>query len=220
METNLFHVCVILLVVLDCIFVILELMIDLGELFGSHGLKDLAETGWALFFHVASFLILNIFMIEFGLKIYVYQRELLNHKFEIFDALVVLVAWCLDIVLLTLDTKTAVIGVQLLILLRLWRVARIVNGIIQGIRTRSNAKLKKQKDIQTTLASENDQLKLANSKLEEELTHLRTVARKYGVPESSLQRYRTSSNTNSLDKSEAKKAEVAVVQMTNESEFL
>ena len=51
----------------------------------------------------------------------------------------------MDIVLLTLDTKTAVIGVQLLILLRLWRVARIVNGIIQGIRTRSNAKLKKQK---------------------------------------------------------------------------
>ena len=31
-------------------------------------------------------------------------------------------------------------------------------------------------------------MKTANSKLEEELTHLRTVARKYGVPESSLQR--------------------------------
>ena len=43
-------------------------------------------------------------------------------------------------------------------------------------------------DAQTTLAGEVEQLKTANAKLEEELTHLRTLARKYGVPESSLQR--------------------------------
>jgi len=221
MATNLFQICIIILVILDCVFVILEVVIDLGALYSYHGGP---ESGWALFFHVTSFLILNIFLIEFGLKLYVYQREFFSHKLEIFDAVVVLVAWCLDVALLVIDERTAVISIQLLIILRLWRVARVINGIVQGVVNRNRAKLKKQKDAQSTLAAEVDQLKLANSKLEEELTHLRTVARKYGVPESSLQRYRTTSSCNSLERAEvgvaAKKADVAVVQMTQESEFL
>lgn len=213
----------IILVILDCVFVIFELLIDLNKVYEAVNLGA-HESGLAVFFHIISFTILNIFMIEIGLKIYVYKLEFFKKYFEVFDALVVIIAWCLDIAFLHSQTAAAVLGFKLIVILRLWRVARIISAIIQGIRSRNHAKLSKQKDLQSTLAGEVEQLKTANAKLEEEVTHLRTLARKYGVPDSSIQRYRTTSNNNnnSFDKAEvvSKKADVSVIEMTTESEFL
>lgn len=52
--------------------------------------------------------------------------EFFHHKFEILDAIVVVVSFVLDLVLLFKNHHFEALG--LLILLRLWRVARIING--------------------------------------------------------------------------------------------
>lgn len=65
-------------------------------------------------------------MVELAGKLFAYQLEFFQHKFEVFDGLVVLVSFVLDIVFIF--HEDAFDGMGLLILLRLWRVARIING--------------------------------------------------------------------------------------------
>lgn len=73
-----------------------------------------------------SIAILTFFMIEIFLKLFVFLWEFFHHKFEILDAIIVVVSFVLDIVLLFREHEFEALG--LLILLRLWRVARIING--------------------------------------------------------------------------------------------
>lgn len=61
-----------------------------------------------------------------GFKVFVYGREFFYHKFEVLDGIVVIVSFILDVVLIFLEHEFEAVG--LLILLRLWRVARIING--------------------------------------------------------------------------------------------
>lgn len=77
-------------------------------------------------FHYLSLAILTLFMVEIGFKLFIYRLEFFHHKFEVLDGIVVIISFVLDIVLLFLEREFEAIG--LLILLRLWRVARIING--------------------------------------------------------------------------------------------
>lgn len=65
-------------------------------------------------------------MLEISLKVFVFRLEFFHHKFEILDAIVVVVSFVLDLILLFKNHHFEALG--LLILLRLWRVARIING--------------------------------------------------------------------------------------------
>lgn len=65
-------------------------------------------------------------MVELSGKIFAYRLEFLHHKFEVFDGIVVVVSFILDIVYISKEDAFDAMG--LLILLRLWRVARIING--------------------------------------------------------------------------------------------
>lgn len=74
-----------------------------------------------------SIAILTFFMIEVFFKIFVFRLEFFNHKFEILDSVIVVVSFVLDIIVLFQEHELEALG--LLILLRLWRVARIINGM-------------------------------------------------------------------------------------------
>lgn len=74
-----------------------------------------------------SIAILTFFMMEIFFKIFVFRLEFFHHKFEILDAIIVVVSFVLDVVLLFREHEFEALG--LLILLRLWRVARIINGM-------------------------------------------------------------------------------------------
>lgn len=78
-------------------------------------------------FHYLSIAILTFFMMEIAFKIFVFRLEFFHHKFEILDSIVVVVSFVLDIVLVFQEHEFEALG--LLILLRLWRVARIINGM-------------------------------------------------------------------------------------------
>lgn len=147
------------LVILDAIFVLVELLIDLTIIDLEHGhiapvvslecsfpksvlgttlhspkksvTPNFLQQLFCPFplhqvFHYLSLALLTFFMVELAGKLFAYQLEFFHHKFEVFDGLVVIVSFILDIVYIT--SKDAFDGMGLLILLRLWRVARIVNG--------------------------------------------------------------------------------------------
>lgn len=74
-----------------------------------------------------SLVILTFFMMEIFFKIFAFRLEFFHHKFEILDSIVVVVSFIIDIVFLLWEHEFEALG--LLILLRLWRVARIINGM-------------------------------------------------------------------------------------------
>mgnify|MGYP000174993175 CR=1 FL=1 len=67
-------------------------------------------------------------MIEVALKIFFTTDHFFSHKMEIFDAVVVVTSFILDLVFL----NDEVVGglVQLIMFLRFWRIVRVVNGFI------------------------------------------------------------------------------------------
>jgi hypothetical protein len=76
--------------------------------------------------HYASMTILCIFVTEYLVKMYVLRMKFLKYKIEIFDFVVVVGALVLES---TYHHTTSMSdGAGLLLVLRLWRVARIVNG--------------------------------------------------------------------------------------------
>lgn len=77
-------------------------------------------------FHYLSLSILTIFLVEVGFKVFIYRWEFFHHKFEVLDGIVVIVSFILDVILIFREHEFEAVG--LLILLRLWRVARIING--------------------------------------------------------------------------------------------
>uniref|UniRef100_A0A3Q2XU94 Voltage-gated hydrogen channel 1 n=1 Tax=Hippocampus comes TaxID=109280 RepID=A0A3Q2XU94_HIPCM len=132
-----FQVLVVCLVVLDAIFVLGEVLIDLSIIQLEHG--HIAPE----VFHYLSLALLTFFMVEIAGKLFAYRLEFFQHKFEVFDALVVMVSFVLDVVFIFHDDVFD--GMGLLILLRLWRVARIINGILVSVKTRADQKMHKLK---------------------------------------------------------------------------
>ncbi|NWS75429.1 HVCN1 protein, partial [Crotophaga sulcirostris] len=115
-----FQILVVCLVILDALLVLGELLMDL---------KIIHPDKYNItpkVFHYLSLSILTIFLVEVGFKVFVYRWEFFHHKFEVLDGIVVVVSFILDVVLIFREHEFE--GVGLLILLRLWRVARIING--------------------------------------------------------------------------------------------
>ena len=56
-------------------------------------------------------------------KIYVFKLKYFKNCFEVFDGVVVIISFVLDL----LHSKTSTVA-ELVIVARLWRVARIING--------------------------------------------------------------------------------------------
>ncbi|XP_028830549.1 voltage-gated hydrogen channel 1 [Denticeps clupeoides] len=168
-----FQIAVVCLVILDAVFVLCELLIDLSIIKLEHG--HVAPQ----VFHYLSIALLTFFMVELAGKIYAYRLEFFKHKFEVFDGLVVVVSFILDIVYIA--HEDAFNGMSLLILLRLWRVARIINGIITSVQNRANHKVEKLKESNDHLVQQVNDLQEQNTRIEQENTRLRTLLRQHGI---------------------------------------
>ena len=71
--------------------------------------------------------ILGIFLVEIVIKLAFNTRAFLKSKLELFDSTIVIASFVLDIVFFDHSAHSAF---ELITLLRLWRIARIVNGSI------------------------------------------------------------------------------------------
>ena len=71
-------------------------------------------------------------MIEIMLKIYAFRLDYFRHKLEVFDALIVIISFSLDVAFIG-HGEGLESAAGLLVILRLWRVTRILNGQYQFI---------------------------------------------------------------------------------------
>ncbi|NXU59695.1 HVCN1 protein, partial [Turnix velox] len=168
-----FQILVVCLVILDALLVLGELLMDL---------KIIHPDKYNItpkVFHYLSLSILTIFLVEVGFKIFVYRREFFHHKFEVLDGVVVVVSFILDIVLIFREHEFEAVG--LLILLRLWRVARIINGIILSVKTRSEQQLSKLKQANLKLATKVEQLEQSCVEKEQEIERLNKILKQHGL---------------------------------------
>ena len=120
MHSNKFQIGVIILVIIDCLLVISELLIDLG-IVGDHKHSVVPKV-----LHYMSIGILAVFMVELAVKIYAMGLDFFRHKMEVFDGIVVVVSFGLDVAFANEENIKGSVG--LLIILRLWRVTRVLNG--------------------------------------------------------------------------------------------
>uniref|UniRef100_A0A8D2AHB6 Voltage-gated hydrogen channel 1 n=1 Tax=Sus scrofa TaxID=9823 RepID=A0A8D2AHB6_PIG len=168
-----FQVIIICLVILDALLVLAELVLDLKII--QPDKNNYANR----VFHYMSVAILTFFMMEIFFKIFVFRFEFFHHKFEILDAIVVVVSFILDVVLLFREHEFEALG--LLILLRLWRVARIINGIIISVKTRSERQLLRLKQINIQLATKIQHLEFSCSEKEQEIERLNKLLKQHGL---------------------------------------
>ncbi|CAL8335386.1 unnamed protein product [Merluccius merluccius] len=168
-----FQVVVVCLVILDAIFVLGEVLIDLSIIKLEHG--HVAPQ----VFHYLSLALLTFFMVELAGKLYAYQLEFFQHKFEVIDGVVVVVSFVLDIVFISNEDAFDAVG--FLILLRLWRVARIVNGILVSLKTRADHRLHKLKESYDHLVQRATKLQEHSDKMEQENNRLCTLLRQHGI---------------------------------------
>ena len=159
LHSSKFQIVVICLVLLDCLFVISELLIDLeafelkaedahngttmatseayvsnDEQSAKHISEGVEEEKSAIkiaeeVLHYFSIAILSIFLLELSAKLFAMGKQFFHHKLEIVDAFIVIVSFILDIAFINDDGVTSALG--LLVLLRLWRIGRVVNGMYQ-----------------------------------------------------------------------------------------
>ncbi|XP_051973825.1 voltage-gated hydrogen channel 1-like isoform X1 [Xyrauchen texanus] len=166
-------IIVVSLVLLDAIFVLCELLIDLSIIEADHH-RIVPQV-----FHYLSLALLTFFIVELSGKIYAYRLEFFQHKFEVFDGIVVVVSFILDIVYISKEDAFDAMG--LLILLRLWRLARIINGIIVSVKNRAHNKVQKVKEINENLLHEVNELKEQNTKIDEENARLQALLKQHGI---------------------------------------
>ncbi|XP_062870466.1 voltage-gated hydrogen channel 1 [Trichomycterus rosablanca] len=168
-----FQITVVCLVILDAVFVLCELLIDLSII------KADEHRVAPQVFHYLSLALLTFFMVELAGKLYAYRLEFFKHKFEVFDGIVVIVSFVLDIVYIS--KEDAFDGMGLLILLRLWRVARIVNGILLSVKNRAYHKVEQLREENDRLVQRVTDLQDQKSKLDQELSRLQSLLKQHGI---------------------------------------
>ena len=123
LNSNYFQWLVIILVLLDTLCVSGELVILIEN--NKQSLPKLKTFHEILKYSGIS--ILAVFLIEIIIKIVFATKEFFHSKLEIFDSFVVVISFVLDITFFNHDASSAF---ELITLLRLWRIGRIINGLI------------------------------------------------------------------------------------------
>nr|XP_033812092.1 voltage-gated hydrogen channel 1 [Geotrypetes seraphini]XP_033812093.1 voltage-gated hydrogen channel 1 [Geotrypetes seraphini] len=168
-----FQIAIVCLVVIDALFVLCQILLDLEII------KPDKHHIAPQVFHYLSLSVLTFFVVEIFGKIYAYQLEFFHHKFEILDAVVVLISFIIDIIYIAQENIFQAVG--LLILLRLWRVARIINGIIVSIKTTAEEKISKLREANHALSETVEQLQQQCKQKEDEIDRLQKLLQQHNV---------------------------------------
>lgn len=170
-----FQAGIIVLVIFDVLLVLAELLFDLEivKLAGEH------QETVAHALHYCSICILALFIIEVTVRIFVMRLTFFKHKLELFDALVVIVSFILDVVFR--DRMDAASGVGLLVILRLWRVARILNGIVMSVKRQAEKKIEKEKHLREACEQELSKFRSYCTSLENEIESLHRLLKEHGI---------------------------------------
>jgi len=139
LEENLFYKITIIFLILDCIFVILQTIIDFTKIKSDcvqkkdffinrskHEIEILVRV-----LHYMSISILTYFVFELLIKIYAYGRDFWNinkRKMEYLDGFIVIFSYFIDIYCLINEKSYFMLyRIEMLTTIRLWRILRIIN---------------------------------------------------------------------------------------------
>lgn len=175
LHSHKFQLCVIGLVIFDCFLVLAELLIEVQNT--DHHDAHLASH----VLHYLSIAVLSIFLVELVVKLYAFRLEFFHHKLEMFDGVVVIVSFGMDIAFLHSSNVAVGSGSGLIILLRLWRVARILNGVVLSVKTQAEHTLSKERKLKEALEQELFQCKDTIVNLEQEVNNLRKLLKQNGI---------------------------------------
>ncbi|XP_064620912.1 voltage-gated hydrogen channel 1-like [Lineus longissimus] len=178
LHTNKFQISVVILVILDCIIVIAELLIDL-KVFETGGEESIHESLAPHILHYISIAILSIFLVELGIKIYAFRLEFFKSKMEVFDGIVVVLSFALDIAFA--NEEGIISGLGLFIVLRLWRVTRILNGIVISVKVQAEKKLARERCSRQAVEQELSKFREYCSAQEREIEILQGLLKKHGI---------------------------------------
>ncbi|KAH7958890.1 hypothetical protein HPB49_006132 [Dermacentor silvarum] len=181
-----FQIAIVALVVLDCLLVITELLVEL-EILKLHEHSYIAPKASIYYclnkyiIHSLSIFILSLFLVEIAAKLYAYRLSFFRHKMEMFDAAIVIISFGLDVAFR--DPESAANGSGLIIVLRLWRVARLLNGIVLTVKTQAERQLMRECKLREKLMQ--DLLKNRDycNALEQEISSLRELLHSRGITE-------------------------------------
>ncbi|XP_028411795.1 voltage-gated hydrogen channel 1-like [Dendronephthya gigantea] len=155
-----FQMVIIGFVALDFLIVLVQLLLDIQVIRGVHHDHHAIEI-----LHYTSIGILGLFLIEVVIKVYAFGMDFFRHKLELFDAVVVAVSFALDVAYSgNVDAWDAV---GLLVLLRLWRIVRIVNGVALSVKIEMDEKVHHLKKVVADLEKQLEYYKNKCDKEEE-----------------------------------------------------
>jgi len=173
-----FQAVVIGFVILDCIFVIAELIVDLritkGEVCDKVTCAPIKKDhSLSLIFQSLSLAILSLFMIELIFKLWAMGTNFFRSKMEIFDAVIVIVSWSLDIAFF--HHSDEVNAISMLIFLRMWRLIRIVHAIAVSMITPVIHQLEHEEHAHHLTETKFGKLTRYAKELEDEIKELRIL---------------------------------------------
>ncbi|XP_071121422.1 uncharacterized protein LOC143083359 [Mytilus galloprovincialis] len=156
---------------------------DSHKIYTHHILHELTHA-----FHLGSFVILTILLLETFLKVLAMGKKFLNHKIEVFDAFVVLVSWILDVAFwegLWAHPETEAARIMTIILP--WRLVRIVNSFVMVIQEKDQVQLKIIKQQYRGSVKRASDMKMKVELYRMEMRQLQSLCRRRGASEKEIQ---------------------------------
>ena len=153
-ESHVFQMMIVALVTIDMAIVAVELTCSLDVIVQK---DDSKRAEFIRKLQICNLVVISLFMLEILTKILVYRRRFLK-CYEIVDTVVIVVSFVLDIIHIVHVTPTT--AAEFIIVARLWRVARIVNGTVYQIRSTKEEKIEKLLKENKALKEEIKSLKL------------------------------------------------------------
>ncbi|XP_060074503.1 uncharacterized protein LOC132554210 [Ylistrum balloti] len=147
--------------------------------------------------HKASITILAILVVETGIKVFCEGRRIFERKVEVFDSIIVVVSFTLDLVFIKGLTMFPIQKyVFILAFLVPWRVIRVVNSLIVAVMDHGHFRLKllysQKKKISASLKSTKQELKA----LQMGMQGVRKLCAEAGIPEWKFQQSIVGENNN------------------------
>lgn len=173
-HTNKFQIVIVCLVILDCLIVVSELLLDL-KVFPASASESLAPH----VLHYTSLSILGLFLVETLIRLAVFKLEFFKHKLELFDAVVVIVSFVLDVIFRNVEGPES--GIGLLIVLRLWRVTRILNGVVLSVKIQAEKRVQRERRLRDACEQELMKYREYCAAQESEIETLRSLLLKHGI---------------------------------------
>ncbi|CAG5122819.1 unnamed protein product [Candidula unifasciata] len=158
------------LIILDCVVVVLILMLELEVLYVGKGYQFLHSL-----LHHMSLSILAIFAIEILFRIYARGLYFFKSVLEVTDALVIYISLIMDVVFTFYGSNTLSAGVKVVIVLRFWRITRIINGIIAVVRTNARQSIRRERRASLNYCRKLEKYKQLSIEQNEEIQILQRI---------------------------------------------